>query len=102
MGYSSLDSSLSFPDNNLPPNKKLILITDTLSASGNFLIHHFIVNQIKSDKHVILVGFSQIFNHYLTIGRKLVGLSLYRVILFIQSIYLFIIITYYYYYYSYY
>ncbi|PKC74686.1 hypothetical protein RhiirA1_529390 [Rhizophagus irregularis] len=71
MGYASLDSSLSFPDNNLPPNKKSILITDTLSASGNFLIHHFIVNQIKSDKHVILVGFSQIFNHYLTIGRKL-------------------------------
>ncbi|CAG8540425.1 8789_t:CDS:2 [Rhizophagus irregularis] len=68
MGYASLDSSLSFPDNNLPPNKKSILITDTLSASGNFLIHHFIVNQIKSDKHVILVGFSQIFNHYLTIG----------------------------------
>ncbi|GES76842.1 elongator complex protein 6 [Rhizophagus clarus] len=71
MGYASLDSSLSFPDNNLPPNKKSILITDTLSASGNFLIHHFIVNQIKSDKHVVLVGFSQTFNHYLTIGRKL-------------------------------
>ncbi|RIA88228.1 hypothetical protein C1645_775563 [Glomus cerebriforme] len=71
MGYASLDSSLSFSDNNLPPNKKSILITDTLSASGNFLIHHFIVNQIKSDKHVVLVGFSQIFNHYLIIGRKL-------------------------------
>ncbi|CAI2171077.1 6958_t:CDS:2 [Funneliformis geosporum] len=71
MGYASLDASLSFPDDNLPPNKRSILITDTLSASGNFLIHHFIVNQVKSDKHVVLVGLSQIFNHYLTIGRKL-------------------------------
>ncbi|CAG8615186.1 17640_t:CDS:2 [Funneliformis caledonium] len=72
MGYASLDASLSFPDDNLLPSKRSILITDTLSASGNFLIHHFIVNQLKSDKHVVLVGLSQIFNHYLTIGRKLV------------------------------
>ncbi|CAG8481307.1 6139_t:CDS:2 [Funneliformis mosseae] len=71
MGYASLDASLSFPDDNLLPSKRSILITDTLSASGNFLIHHFIVNQVKSDKHVVLVGLSQIFNHYLTIGRKL-------------------------------
>ncbi|CAG8465518.1 12698_t:CDS:2 [Dentiscutata erythropus] len=70
MGYQTLDVALSFK-NNLTPLKSSILITDTLSAQGNFLVHHFIVNQIKADKHVILVGLAQIFNHYLNIGRKL-------------------------------
>ncbi|CAG8597863.1 16490_t:CDS:2 [Cetraspora pellucida] len=71
MGYQTLDIALSFK-NNLVPLKRSIIITDTLSAQGNFLIHHFIVNQIKADKNVVLVGLSQLFNHYLNIGKKLV------------------------------
>ncbi|CAG8457101.1 16705_t:CDS:2 [Acaulospora morrowiae] len=72
MGYQTLDVALSFPNkNNLVPVKTSILITDTLLSQGNFLIHHFIVNQIKSNKHVVLVGISQILNHYLSIERKL-------------------------------
>ncbi|KAF0372994.1 elongator complex protein 6 [Gigaspora margarita] len=70
MGYQTLEQALSFK-NNLAPLKRSILITDTLLAQGNFLVHHFIVNQIKADKHVVLVGLSQNFNHYLNIGRKL-------------------------------
>ncbi|CAG8782658.1 18918_t:CDS:2, partial [Racocetra persica] len=70
MGYQTLDIALLFK-NNLVPLKSSILITDTLSAQGNFLIHHFIVNQLKADKHVVLVGLSQLFNHYLNIGKKL-------------------------------
>lgn len=72
MGYESLDEALSFPEDNLVPIKKSVLITDTLSAQGNFLLHHFIANQLKANKHVVLVGFTQKFEHYSTIGRKLV------------------------------
>ncbi|CAJ0830238.1 21168_t:CDS:2 [Entrophospora sp. SA101] len=71
MGYESLDEALSFPEDNLIPIKKSVLITDTLSAQGNFLLHHFIANQLKVNKHVVLVGFTQKFEHYSTIGRKL-------------------------------
>jgi hypothetical protein len=71
MGYASLDAALAFP-NNLPPVSTHIAITDSLKSDANFLIHHFIVNHLKADKPVVLVGLSQIFNHYFLIGRKLV------------------------------
>lgn len=71
MGYSTLDAALAFP-NNLPPVNSHIAITDTLKSDANFLIHHFVVNHLKGDKPVILVGLAQIFNHYFLIGRKLV------------------------------
>ncbi|KAI8091353.1 uncharacterized protein B0P05DRAFT_527110 [Gilbertella persicaria] len=74
MGYATLDAALAFP-NNLPPQQAHIAITDTLKSDANFLIHHFIVNHLKNDKPVVLVGFSQIFNHYFLIARKL-GINL--------------------------
>lgn len=73
MGYASLDAALAFP-NNLAPINSHIAITDTLKSDANFLVHHFVVNQLKNDKHVVLVGLAQIFNHYFLIGRKLVRL----------------------------
>lgn len=73
MGYQTLDAALSFPnERNIIPSKKSLLITDTLTSRGDFLIHHFIANQIKANKHVVLVGFAEIFNHYQNIARKLV------------------------------
>ncbi|CDS09059.1 hypothetical protein LRAMOSA10419 [Lichtheimia ramosa] len=74
MGYPTLDAALAFP-NNLLPSQSHIVITDCLNANANFLIHHFIGNQLKADRKVILVGLSQIFNHYFHIGRKL-GINL--------------------------
>ncbi|KAI9310763.1 hypothetical protein BX666DRAFT_2004549 [Dichotomocladium elegans] len=74
MGYATLDAALAFP-NNLPPANSHILITDTLKSNANFLIHHFCGNHLKADRPVILVGLSQIFNHYFLIGRKL-GINL--------------------------
>ncbi|KAI9244830.1 hypothetical protein BDA99DRAFT_577059 [Phascolomyces articulosus] len=74
MGYATLDAALAFP-NNVPPTESHIVITDTLKSNGNFLIHHFVGNHLKADRHVILIGLSQIFNHYFLIGRKL-GINL--------------------------
>jgi len=73
MGYGTLDSVLSFERSNVPPSGSLILITDTLSSDGNFLIHHFIANHLKANRHVVLVGFNQLLSHYQAIGKKLVG-----------------------------
>ncbi|KAG1136388.1 hypothetical protein G6F37_012740 [Rhizopus arrhizus] len=78
MGYATLDSTLAFP-NNVPPNNSSILVIDTLKSEGNFLIHHFVINHLKANKPVILVGLSQIFNHYFLIARKLgVNLQTYK------------------------
>ncbi|CAG8557448.1 11356_t:CDS:2 [Paraglomus occultum] len=71
MGYGTLDSVLSFERSNVPPSGSLILITDTLSSEGNFLIHHFIANHLKENRHVVLVGFNQTLSHYQAIGKKL-------------------------------
>ncbi|KAI8137821.1 hypothetical protein BJV82DRAFT_524541 [Fennellomyces sp. T-0311] len=72
MGYATLDAALAFP-NNVPPPEAHIVITDTLKSNANFLIHHFLGNHLKADRHVVLIGLSQIFNHYFLIGRKLVN-----------------------------
>ncbi|GAA5797664.1 hypothetical protein EDC94DRAFT_623802 [Helicostylum pulchrum] len=74
MGYATLDAALAF-QNNVPPINAHVAITDCLKSDGNFLIHHFVVNQLKANKPVILVGLAQIFNHYFLIGRKL-GINL--------------------------
>ncbi|RUS13699.1 hypothetical protein BC937DRAFT_94904, partial [Endogone sp. FLAS-F59071] len=53
-----------------------IVITDTLGADANFLLHHFIANQLKADGgtgKVVLAGLAHIFNHYAIVGKKLVG-----------------------------
>lgn len=71
MGYATLDAALAFP-NNLPPSNSQVIITDTLKSDGNFLIHHFLANQLKANQRVVLVGLAQIFNHYFLISRKLV------------------------------
>ncbi|KAG9286108.1 hypothetical protein G9A89_000168, partial [Geosiphon pyriformis] len=89
MGYATLDAALTFPISTFitsslssfssttlsgithPPAGSSILITDTAVTSGDFLLHHFIVNQIKSGRHIVLIGFAQIAGHYIAIGRKL-------------------------------
>ncbi|ORY96195.1 hypothetical protein BCR43DRAFT_473816 [Syncephalastrum racemosum] len=70
MGYATLDAALAFKDN-IPPPQAHIVLSDSLQASANFLLHHFIVNHLKANRKVVLVGLSQIFNHYFLIGRKL-------------------------------
>ncbi|KAI8068378.1 hypothetical protein BC940DRAFT_299824 [Gongronella butleri] len=70
MGYDTLDAALAFPSN-VPPSQSHIVITDSLKANGNFLLHHFIGNQVKAGQRVVLVGLAQILNHYFLINRKL-------------------------------
>ncbi|KAJ2960666.1 hypothetical protein NQZ79_g4049 [Umbelopsis isabellina] len=74
MGYDKLDAALAWPQN-VPPAGSNIVITDTLKSNGNFLLHHFIANHLRAGQKVIVVGLSQIFNHYFLIGRKL-GINL--------------------------
>ncbi|CAG8606619.1 3780_t:CDS:2, partial [Ambispora leptoticha] len=78
MGYATLDAVLSFTSDdkyenikNIPPSGSSILIKDTIGAEGGFLIHHFLVNQLKAEKHVVLVSLTQDMQHYAIIGRKL-------------------------------
>lgn len=77
MGYQALDALLAF-SGNIPPGGSHIVITDTLGADANFLLHHFIANQLKADGgggtgKAVLVGLAHIFNHYAIVGKKLVG-----------------------------
>ncbi|ORX56949.1 hypothetical protein DM01DRAFT_1320069 [Hesseltinella vesiculosa] len=74
MGYDTLNAVLAFPDN-IAPSQTHLVITDTLNANGNFLLHHFISNHLKADRRVVLIGLSQIYNHYFLINRKL-GMNL--------------------------
>ncbi|KAI9287267.1 hypothetical protein BC943DRAFT_208035 [Umbelopsis sp. AD052] len=74
MGYDKLDAALAW-QRNLPPAGSNIVIADTLKSNGNFLLHHFIVNHLRANQPVIVIGLSQIFNHYFLIGRKL-GINL--------------------------
>jgi hypothetical protein len=75
MGYDKLDAALAW-QRNLPPAGSNIVIADTLKSNGNFLLHHFIVNHIRANQPVIVIGLSQIFNHYFLIGRKLVSVPI--------------------------
>jgi hypothetical protein len=52
-----------------------ILIADEVKSDGSFLIHHFISAAIRqvSGGGCIVVSLSQIFHHYVSIQRKLVG-----------------------------
>lgn len=69
--YSILNESLGWSETSLPTEKQ-VLITDSLSAEGAFLLPHFINYFVKSKQRVILVGLEQGFGHYSTICKKLV------------------------------
>lgn len=49
-----------------------IAICDTLDADASFMVHHFVSTALKERKTCVLVSFTQIFNHYLSIQKKLV------------------------------
>lgn len=69
--YSILNESLGWSETSLP-SEKLMLISDSLSADGAFLLPHFINFYVKSKQRVIIVGLEQGFSHYLSICKKLV------------------------------
>ncbi|KAJ1675137.1 Elongator subunit elp6 [Spiromyces aspiralis] len=77
----TLGAALKWPAG-LPPPDTLTLITDTISAPGQFLIANFTATALKlisaavssrgePSGHVILLSFCQIFNHYHQIALKL-------------------------------
>ncbi|KAL1920935.1 uncharacterized protein VTP21DRAFT_11570 [Calcarisporiella thermophila] len=68
MTYPTLTTALAF---DIPPAGAHIVITDELEAEGNFLLHHFIAQFVKSRKSVVIVGFSQVLVHYDQCLRKM-------------------------------
>ncbi|RKP22459.1 hypothetical protein SYNPS1DRAFT_31944 [Syncephalis pseudoplumigaleata] len=82
MVYATL-STLLHGDSEVPPAGECHLITDSLEADGNFLLHHYVSAFLRaatgstssSQPSVILISTSQIFSHYAAIGKKL-GMNL--------------------------
>ncbi|KAI9599589.1 hypothetical protein BDF19DRAFT_462272 [Syncephalis fuscata] len=78
MVYTTL-STLLYGDNELPPVGECHLITDSLEADGNFLLHHYVAAFLRaststvaaSRPQVVFMGTGQIFSHYAAIGKKL-------------------------------
>lgn len=48
-----------------------LLITDTLRAEGNFLLHHFLNSSLRRGDKVLFVGLEQSFFHYSSVSKKL-------------------------------
>jgi archaellum biogenesis ATPase FlaH len=48
-----------------------LLITDTLRAEGNFLLHHFLNSALRRGDKVLFVGVEQSCFHYSSVSKKL-------------------------------
>lgn len=57
------------------PFGQFILVQDSASTDGQFLIHHMIDTFLKENCVVCLVGFSQTLKHYTAVSKKLVWLK---------------------------
>lgn len=71
--YDALNNVFGWSESNLP-KEKFILISDSFTSDGSFLLNHFINMYIKGDHRVCLVGLDQSFIHYFSVCRKLVCL----------------------------
>eukprot|EP00744_Colponema_vietnamica_P015559 GILI01021812.1.p1 GENE.GILI01021812.1~~GILI01021812.1.p1 ORF type:complete len:291 (-),score=23.71 GILI01021812.1:36-908(-) len=58
-----------------PPRNKFLLVEDEVGAEGSFFLYHLMQLFIRGQHRVLLLGFSQNFTHYNSVGRKL-GLNL--------------------------
>lgn len=69
--YDALNSVFGWSETNLP-KERYILISDSFTSDGSFLLNHFINMYIKGNHRVCLIGFEQSFIHYFSVCRKLV------------------------------
>lgn len=71
--YKTLSASLDWPTGLSPNLSTTTLITgnDTNSTEGSVLIPHFISSAISQQTPVILLSFTQTYNHYMHIMRKM-------------------------------
>jgi KaiC/GvpD/RAD55 family RecA-like ATPase len=68
MTQHHFDSMLGFH------HQACIALLGEAGADGSFLLHHFISKFVKSGTPMLIISFTQIYQHYVSIGRKLVGL----------------------------
>lgn len=55
------------------PLGQFILVQDSASTDGQFLVHHIIDTFLKEDLVVCVVGVSQTLQHYQSVSKKLVS-----------------------------
>lgn len=70
MAYLQLNSFMGWNKRNLPEG--LVSICDCLERDGGFLLHHFVHHYLKSGYKVVVVGLDKSYQHYTTVGRKMV------------------------------
>jgi hypothetical protein len=69
---SSPSSSASTQRTPLPPAASTLLLTDTLSSPGGFLLQHFLSTALRSAKRVVLVGAGEGIGNFSALGKKVV------------------------------
>jgi hypothetical protein len=57
----------------LPTTSKSLLIADTVEANGRFVIAHFIMEHVKSERPLCYISLSTLLNHYVILSQKMVS-----------------------------
>jgi hypothetical protein len=66
-----------FPPSQLPPSSQLLLLSDSLSSSADFLIYHFIFEKLRSSsKKCLYLGASIDAKRLMVVGAKAVCATL--------------------------
>lgn len=77
--FASSSSSSRSP---VPPAGSSLLVTDTLAASADFLLVHFLTAQLRRGKHVVFLACGEAEGHWKALAKKLVSLTI-RFLLFL-------------------
>lgn len=77
--FASSSSSSRSP---VPPAGSSLLVTDTLAASADFLLVHFLTAQLRRGKHVVFLACGEAEGHWKALVKKLVSLTI-RFLLFL-------------------
>lgn len=80
----TINASLGWSEAALPA-QKLTVVTDTLSASGQWALSHFVALFAMAHQRVCFVGLDQTFIHYFSVMRKFVRQSSHQPFLFFPS-----------------
>lgn len=75
-------SSSSSSRSPVPPARSALLVTDTLAASADFLLVHFLTAQLRRGKHVVFLACGEAEGHWKALAKKLVSLII-RFLLFL-------------------
>jgi hypothetical protein len=76
-GYATSDWQEMFPPSQLPPSSQLLLLSDSLSSSADFLIYHFIFEKLRSSsKKCLYIGATIDAKRLTVVGSKAVCATL--------------------------